>query len=68
MAYQYPAIPSQEDMDEHKVPFYNRDRCAAHLIEYFKCLDKGTSFCNKAKDTFYECQYFALSDRLGLKH
>ncbi|KAK6198796.1 uncharacterized protein RJT21DRAFT_51140 [Scheffersomyces amazonensis] len=62
--YEYPAIPSQKELDDHDVPFYYRDRCAAHLINYYKCLDKGNSFCRQTKDTFYECQYIALKERL----
>ena len=57
-------IASQEELDEHNVPFFNRDKCAAHLINYYKCLDKGTSFCNTTKDEFYKCQYLALKERL----
>ncbi|EAZ63845.1 hypothetical protein PICST_80638 [Scheffersomyces stipitis CBS 6054] len=62
--YEYPAIPPQAELDEHKVPFIHRDKCAAHLITYYKCLDKGTSFCSKSKDEFYKCQYLALKERL----
>lgn len=63
--YEFPAeIPSQKDLDNHDVPFYHRDKCASLLIDYYKCLDKGTSFCNGPKDKFYECQYFALKERL----
>lgn len=62
--YEYPAIPSQKDMDDNDVPFVHRDHCAAHLIAYYKCLDKGTSYCNKTKDEFYKCQYFSLKERL----
>ncbi|KAK6463310.1 hypothetical protein DFJ63DRAFT_341216 [Scheffersomyces coipomensis] len=57
-------IASQKELDDHDVPFFNRDKCAAHLINYYKCLDKGTSFCNKTKDEFYKCQYIALKERL----
>ncbi|CAK7903914.1 hypothetical protein CAAN1_13S03774 [[Candida] anglica] len=63
--YEYPALASQEDMDAHDVPFVHRDHCAAPLIEYYKCLDKGTSFCAKTKDEFFKCQYFTLKDRLA---
>lgn len=55
---------SQSDLDAHDVPFLHRDQCAAHLITYYKCLDKGTSFCSKAKDEFYKCQYTLLKQRL----
>lgn len=58
---------SQKDLDDNDVPFLNRDKCAAHLITYYKCLNKGTSFCSASKDQFYECQYIALKERLG-KH
>ncbi|CUM46524.1 uncharacterized protein AC631_03792 [Debaryomyces fabryi] len=62
--YEYPPIPSQKELDDHDVPFLHRDHCAAHLINYYKCLDKGTSYCNKPKDEFYKCQYLALKERL----
>lgn len=55
---------SQKELDEHDVPFLNRDKCAAKWIEYNKCLNKGTSFCSATKDAFYECQYVALQQRL----
>ncbi|KAI5961185.1 uncharacterized protein KGF55_004110 [Candida pseudojiufengensis] len=61
-AYSYP--PIQEELDKQKVPLFYRDKCAAHLLEYYKCLDKGTSFCAKTKDEFYKCQYNALKERL----
>ncbi|KAI5955680.1 hypothetical protein KGF54_001182 [Candida jiufengensis] len=63
-SYTYPPIPSEEELDLHKVPLFYRDKCAAHLIEYYKCLDKGTSFCSTTKDEFYKCQYLALKERL----
>ncbi|CCE83711.1 Piso0_004297 [Millerozyma farinosa CBS 7064] len=63
--YTFPEIPAQQELDEHNVPFANRDHCAAHLITYYKCLDKGTSFCTKPKDEFYKCQYFSLKNRLA---
>ncbi|CAK9438431.1 uncharacterized protein LODBEIA_P26550 [Lodderomyces beijingensis] len=63
-SYSYPALPSQEELDQYNVPLWYRDKCAANVIEYYKCLDKGTSFCNKTKDEFYKCQYFALKERL----
>ncbi|ODV78544.1 putative nadh-ubiquinone oxidoreductase b18-like subunit [Suhomyces tanzawaensis NRRL Y-17324] len=63
-AYEYPPIPSQQELDTHDVPFFHRDKCAAHLINYYKCLDKGTSFCSATKDEFYKCQYIALKERL----
>lgn len=65
--YEFPALPSQTELDDNKVPFVNRDNCAAHYISYYKCLDKGTSYCNAAKDKFFECQYVALKQRLD-KH
>ncbi|ODV65021.1 hypothetical protein HYPBUDRAFT_153937 [Hyphopichia burtonii NRRL Y-1933] len=65
--YEYPPIPSQQELDEHDVPFLHRDQCSSHLINYYKCLDKGTSFCNKTKDEFYKCQYLLLKERLD-KH
>lgn len=55
---------SQKDLDDNDVPFVNRDKCAAHLIAYYQCLNKGTSFCHQTKDAFYECQYMALKQRL----
>lgn len=79
-AYEFPAIrtytllacsaplltaASQKDLDDNDVPFLQRDKCAAHLITYYKCLNKGTSFCSASKDQFYECQYIALKQRLG---
>ncbi|SGZ47486.1 CIC11C00000005026 [Sungouiella intermedia] len=66
-AYEFPAIPSQKELDDNDIPFLNRDKCAAHLITYYKCLNKGTSFCSASKDQFYECQYIALKERLGKK-
>ncbi|CCG22616.1 hypothetical protein CORT_0B09120 [Candida orthopsilosis Co 90-125] len=64
-SYTFPStIPSQQELDDHNVPFYYRDKCASNLIEYYKCLDKGTSFCNKTKDEFYKCQYYLLKGRL----
>lgn len=63
--YEYPSeIPTPQQLDEHDVPFYYRDKCASLLIDYYKCLDKGTSFCKVSKDKFYECQYHSLADRL----
>jgi NADH dehydrogenase (ubiquinone) 1 beta subcomplex subunit 7 len=52
-------------MDAHDVPFLHRDECAAPLIEYYKCLNKGTSFCAQTKAAFFGCQYFALKERLS---
>ncbi|KAF5209007.1 hypothetical protein FOB63_003744 [Clavispora lusitaniae] len=63
-AYEFPAIPSAKELDDNDVPFVNRDKCAAHYIAYYKCLNKGTSFCSTVKDQFYECQYVALKQRL----
>ncbi|CAH6722218.1 hypothetical protein CLIB1444_08S04522 [[Candida] jaroonii] len=62
--YTFPEVPSQKELDEHNVPFLNRDHCASHLINYYKCLDKGTSFCSTTKDEFYKCQYYSLKQRL----
>ncbi|RCK56510.1 hypothetical protein Cantr_08534 [Candida viswanathii] len=62
--YEFPPIPSQAELDDNNVPFFHRDKCAAHLINYYKCLDRGTSFCSKTKDEFYKCQYLALKERL----
>ncbi|KAF8004501.1 hypothetical protein HF325_001949 [Metschnikowia pulcherrima] len=62
--YEFPPLPSQNELDASNVPFVNRDKCAAHYIAYYKCLDKGTSYCNAAKDQFFECQYVALKQRL----
>lgn len=53
-----------KDMDDNDIPFFNRDQCAAPLIDYYKCLDKGTSFCDVTKDGFYKCQYMLLKLRL----
>lgn len=55
---------SQEILDQHDVPFVNRDKCAAFFVDYAKCMDKGTSYCSGPKDKFYECQYVALKQRL----
>lgn len=55
---------SAKELDDNDVPFVNRDKCAAHYIAYYKCLNKGTSFCSTVKDQFYECQYVALKQRL----
>lgn len=63
--YEYPsAVPSVQELDASDVPFYYRDKCASLVIDYYKCLDKGTSFCKAPKDKFYECQYNLLADRL----
>lgn len=63
--YEYPsATASNDELDKHDVSFYYRDICSSLLVDYYKCLDKGTSFCKDSKDKFYECQYFSLSDRL----
>lgn len=58
---------SQQELDEYKIPFHSRDKCAQHMINYYKCLDKGTSFCFTTKDEFYKCQYIALKQRLEAK-
>lgn len=63
--YQFPEIPSVAEMDEHNVPLLNRDNCATPLINYYKCLDKGTSFCSQTKDEFYKCQYYLLKKRFN---
>ncbi|EGW35085.1 uncharacterized protein SPAPADRAFT_58229 [Spathaspora passalidarum NRRL Y-27907] len=63
--YVYPPMPSEAELDEQDVPFIHRDRCAAHLINYYKCLDKGISFCTATKEEFYKCQYIALKERLA---
>ncbi|CAH2353259.1 hypothetical protein CLIB1423_10S00892 [[Candida] railenensis] len=63
--YEFPPLPSQEELDTHDVPFVHRDNCAAPLIEYYKCLNKGTSFCSATKEEFFKCQYFALKERLA---
>lgn len=52
-------------MDEYDVPFLHRDKCAALMIEHFKCMNKGYSFCLSTKDKLYECQYEALKQRLS---
>ncbi|KAG7664034.1 uncharacterized protein J8A68_002472 [[Candida] subhashii] len=63
--YEFQPIPSTQELDDNNVPFFHRDKCAAPLIAYYKCLDKGTSFCSVTKEDFYKCQYVALKERLA---
>lgn len=62
--YTFPETPSPKDLDDNDVPFLHRDHCATPLIAYYKCLDKGMSFCASTKDEFYKCQYYTLKQRL----
>lgn len=63
-SYEFQPVPAVTEMDDHNVPLLNRDVCATPLINYYKCLDKGFSFCSDTKDEFYKCQYYLLKKRL----
>ncbi|EGV61116.1 hypothetical protein PSN45_001867 [Yamadazyma tenuis] len=66
--YEFQAIPPISELDEHNVPLLHRDSCANPLINYYKCLDKGLTFCSSTKDEFYKCQYYLLKKRLDDGH
>ncbi|KAG7192020.1 uncharacterized protein KQ657_002628 [Scheffersomyces spartinae] len=59
---------TEQELNDNDVPFINRDKCAQRYIDYYKCLDKGTSFCSETKSKFYECQYNLLKERLDAFH
>ena len=63
-----PRMLTREEMIEHKIPLYARDRCAALLIPLNKCRLASAYMpwkCSHERHTYEKCQYDEYMERVA---